>query len=357
VLLALGVAAGVSAAATPMVARMARAFQVVDRPDARKVNRRPDIPLLGGLSVAMGFFVGLSVVVLLAGDRLDFSPHMGAMLVGGLLLLALGAWDDRFSLGAWPKFGIQIGVGLLAISYGFQIAHFTNPITQTHWELPVWVMVPATLLWIVGIINAMNLIDGLDGLCAGVATIIAATLAVVCFQGQQPLGVYFGAALVGALLGFLPFNFSPARIFLGDTGAYFIGFALALLALESYRQLSLLTFLVPLLALAVPLLDVSVSVLRRLRRRSNPFQADRAHMHHRLLQFQGSQRQAVLSLYFLTGCFCVIALSFTNLQGSVAIIVVAVVILLTARLLRNLGLFEEGDEGQDAQDTHAKEPR
>jgi UDP-GlcNAc:undecaprenyl-phosphate GlcNAc-1-phosphate transferase len=339
-LLALAAAAAVAAAATPIVSRLARLLRVIDQPGDRKVNERPDIPLLGGLAVAIGFYVGLSVAVLLAGDAVRFAGHMEALLIGGLLVLGIGAYDDRFALSANPKLLIELTAAGVAIALGFRITHFTDPITHTLWFLPGWLMVVVTTLWIVGITNAMNLIDGLDGLCTGVGVIIAATLTIVCWQGEHWTGVYLGAALVGAMLGFLPFNFPPARIFLGDTGALFIGYVLSLLALEGYRQLFLLTFLVPLLALAVPLLDTGLSVLRRLRRRSHIFGADRAHMHHRLLQFQGSQRSAVLSIYFLTACFCVIALSFTNLQGYAAVIVVAVVILLTVRLLRNLGFFD-----------------
>ena len=127
--------------------------------------------------------------------------------------------------------------------------------------------------------------------------------------------MFVGIALVGALLGFLPYNFSPARIFLGDTGALFIGYTLSLLALEGYRAVSLLTFIVPLLALAVPILDTALSILRRAAAARAIFAADRQHMHHRLLESEGSQRAAVLSFYFLTACFCVIALSFTRLAG------------------------------------------
>jgi UDP-GlcNAc:undecaprenyl-phosphate GlcNAc-1-phosphate transferase len=192
----------------------------------------------------------------------------------------------------------------------------------------------------VGITNSLNLLDGLDGLATGVGAIIGATLTWICFQAEQYTGVFIGVAFVGALLGFLPFNFSPARIFLGDTGALFIGFTLALLALEGYRKLAVLTFLVPLLALAVPLMDMALSIYRRLRRRASIMSPDREHMHHRLLESEGSQRAAVLALYFLTACFCVIAVSFTNLEGTTALVFLGLVIFLTLRLLRNLGFFD-----------------
>ncbi len=343
------VALTVAALATPIVSRLARAFEVIDKPGERKVNERANIPLLGGIAVALGVFVGLSVAVLLTGDQVEYREHLEALLIGGTLLLGIGAYDDRFALPATPKFAVQIAVAAIAIYYGFSIAYFRDPLTQTSWALPTAVVWILTTLWIVGITNAMNLIDGLDGLATGVGAIIAATLTLVCYQAGEPLGVYLGVVFVGALLGFLPFNFQPARIFLGDTGALFIGYVLALLALEGYRKFSVLTFVVPILALAVPLLDTVLSVLRRLRRGKNPFTADRLHMHHRLLQSEGSQRAAVLSIYFLTACFCVIALSFTNLEGFAAIVFLAAVILLTIRLLRNLGFFDPPpDEGEPA---------
>jgi UDP-GlcNAc:undecaprenyl-phosphate GlcNAc-1-phosphate transferase len=330
----------VSAAATPIVSRFARMLGIVDRPGDRTVNEREGIPLLGGIAVALGCFVGLAVAILASDDGDQFGGHLEALIIGGVVILGTGVYDDRFAIRARTKLAMQLIAAGIAIAFGFQIGHFTDPITQTHWILPTWIMVILTTLWIVGITNALNLIDGLDGLCTGVGAIIGVTLTIVCWQGGNWMGVFMGAAMVGGMLGFLPFNFSPARIFLGDTGALFIGYGLSLLALEGYRQLSLLTFLVPLLALAVPLLDTLLSIFRRVRRRSHIFDPDREHMHHRLLHFQGTQRDAVLSIYFLTTCFCVIALSFTSLRGYIAILVVVVVIALTVRLLRNLGFFD-----------------
>ena len=160
---------------------------------------------------------------------------------------------------------------------GFEIARLSDPFALKVVDLPRWVVWPATLLWIVGITNAVNLLDGLDGLATGVGAIIGATLTLIAFHAGEPLGVCAGLALVGALLGFLPHNFSPARLFLGDTGSLFIGYVLALLALEGYRRVSLITFVVPLLALAVPILDTTLSVVRRVRLRAPILSADRMH--------------------------------------------------------------------------------
>lgn len=333
------VAAVVSAAATPIVARVARTLGVVDKPDARKVNRRQNIPLLGGIAVALGFFVGLAVALLLTGQDLPYRNHIEGQILGSLILLTLGVVDDRWALTARSKLVVQLAAASVAILYGFQIAHFSDPVTMTVWALPAPVMWAASLLWIVGITNALNLMDGLDGLATGLGAIIGATLTFIAWQANELVGVFVGLAFLGALLGFLPFNFPPARIFLGDTGALFIGFNLALLALEGYRKLSLLTFVVPLLALAVPLLDTALSIYRRIRRHASILSPDRQHMHHRLLESEGSHRSAVLSIWFLTACFCVIAVSFTNLEGWAALVFLVLVVVLTLRLLRNLGFF------------------
>ena len=331
----------VAFAATPVVSRLAQSLEVIDRPNDRKVNRRENIPLLGGLAVALGFFVGVALTVFLFPENASYRGRLEGFLLGGLLILGMGAFDDRFSLGPRTKLAVEIAAAAIAVAYGFEVSHFRDPVTGVEWPLPTWLAWVVSGLWIVGITNALNLIDGLDGLCTGVAAIIGGTLTIICWQGGQVLGVTVGLAFVGAALGFLPSNFPPGRIFLGDTGALFIGYVLALLSLEGYRQGSVLTFVVPILALAVPIIDVGLSVLRRIRRRSAVMQADRAHIHHKLLESEGSQRAAVLSLYFLTACFCVIALSFTRLQGYAAIAFLVAVLVLTVRLLRNLGFFAE----------------
>lgn len=325
----------VAAATTPVASRIAAGLGVFDEPSDRTVNRRSRIPLMGGLAVAAGFAVGLAVGLPIY--ELGFPRQVVGLVLGGSLMLLAGIYDDRYGMDAWWKFGIQIAAALIALSFGFEVSHIADPISRTMAYLPDWVSWPLTILWIVGITNAINLIDGLDGLASGVGAIIAATLALIAFQSNQPVGVCVGVALVGALLGFLPFNFHPARIFLGDTGSLLVGYLLGLLTLEGYRQLSLLTFVVPLLVLAVPLLDTALSIVRRLRMRAPIFTADRLHMHHRLLASEGSQRAAVLQFYFLTAAFCLIALSFTRLQGYAAALFLVAVVVLTLRLLWNLG--------------------
>lgn len=337
--LAFVAAALVSALATPVVGRLALAVGAVDRPNERKVNRRPNMPLWGGLAVAAGFFAGLAVTLRLA-EPMD-RPELGALVAGGLLVLTLGAVDDRFGLPALPKLLVQLAAAGIAISFGFKIDHLTDPISRTSFYFAPWFSWLLTTGWIVVVTNSINLIDGLDGLCAGVSGIVAVTLTVISWEAGHLPGVLLGLVLAGAILGFLPYNFPPARIFIGDTGALFIGYTLSVVVLEGYQRVDVISFVVPLLVLAVPLLDTGLSIVRRIRRRAGIMQADREHIHHRLLsEYRGDHRPAVLSIYFLTACFCVIAVSFTRLRGPIAIVFMVVIVLLTVRILRNLRFLE-----------------
>ena len=339
------VAAIVAGMATPIAARLARQLEVIDRPNERKVSRRENIPLLGGLAVGMGFFVACAFLVLQAEDPAIYQGHIEGVLLGGAVLMAVGAFDDRYTLSWKPKLVAQLFAAWLAIYYGFRIEHFTEPFELNRWEFHPALMFVVTTAWIVAITNAINLLDGLDGLATGVGAIVGATLTYICWESGQTFGFLVGLALVGALVGFLPFNFSPAKIFLGDTGALLTGFTLSILALEGYAKATVLTFVVPILALAVPIIDTGLSILRRALRGKPIFDPDKAHIHHRMLESSGTHRDAVLSLYFLTGCFCVIAVSFTRLDGPAAILFLGLVVILTVRLLRNLGFLRTEDPG------------
>lgn len=355
------ISAGVASALTPLVARVARTLDIVDRPNVRKVSDRADMPLLGGIAVALGTVVGLAAAMQLDLRMKEIFTYFDGFLIGGSLMLLIGALDDRFGLTAAPKLAVQVLAAGVAIFYGVRIEEFREPISGLEFTIPFYLSWTLTTLWIVGVTNAMNLIDGLDGEAAGIGAIIALTLTVICWQTGQWTGVALGLVLFGALLGFLPFNFPPARIFLGDTGALFIGFTLAFLALEGYvgghRKAALLTFAVPLLALAVPILDTMLSIYRRIRSGQPVFRADDRHMHHRLLAIRGSPRMAVLSLYFLTACFCIIAVSFSQLRGYGAFIFLAAVVALTFRLLSNLGFFaiEAAHGAENVADTDGSE--
>ena len=340
---------------TPLVARLARSLEVIERPKGRSVGHRQNMPLLGGFAVALGTVVGLSVVSEFGSGIPAGIAHLDGFLIGAAVLLVIGALDDRYALTAAPKLIVQVFAASVAIAYGFRVEEFREPLSGMEFQLPLWLSWAVTTLWIVGVTNAMNLIDGMDGEATGIGAIIALTLAAICWQSGQITGAALGLALLGALLGFLPFNFPPARIFLGDTGALYLGFALSILALEGYeggtRKAALLTFVVPLMALAVPILDTLLSIYRRARGGQPIFSADNRHMHDRLMAIRGSPRMAVLSLYFLTACFCILAVSFSRLEGYTAFIVFAAVIALTFRLLSNLGALSIDEEDESDDDT------
>ncbi len=349
------IASGVAVLTTPLVIRLAKRIGAVDRPNDRKVSRRQGMPLLGGLAVGAGCGAGL-VATQILGVAPDVMPQVWAFAGGAFILILAGAWDDRFGLTAFKKLSIQIVAASIAIQAGFRLDLFSIPLTSSVSEVPLWILWPVSLVWIVAVTNAMNLIDGLDGLSAGLGAIIAMTLTILCWQGGHWVGVVIGLALFGALVGYLPFNFPPARIFLGDTGSHVIGFGLALMALEGYRKEAILAFLVPVLALAIPLLDTLLSISRRLRSGTGVFSPDRLHMHHRLLRREGSHKNAVLLLYFLTGCFCMIAVSLSQLDGWLAFLYLAAVVAVTVRLLRNLDAFSLDVGTDDLSETAGKHP-
>ena len=326
--------------ATPFVRALALGRNLLDAPNHRKVHTEA-VPRLGGVALGAGLILGTVGAILLSPEARDILLRHGfrfATLVAAAGVLALvGLYDDLRGLSARAKLLAQVLAGLVAFAGGNALVLFAGGVVGP--AAAVALNLAATVLWVVAITNAMNLIDGLDGLATGVSAIICATLTVIAWQGGHIAGMCIGIGLLGGLLGFLPWNFPPARIFLGDTGALFVGFTLAVLSLEGYRQLSLIPFVVPVLALAVPILDTLVSIIRRLRVRAPIFSADRQHMHHRLLETRGSTRAAVLQVYFLSACFSLIALSFTQLQGAVAVACLVVVVLLTLRMLWNLGLL------------------
>ncbi len=355
--LPLVVAMIVSALCTPLVARVARIYGVVDRPSERNISARDQMPLLGGVAVAAGVVAGLLAVTTFFGRDILPADRLRGFLFGGGLVLVVGIVDDRYGMGAVSKLIGQIAAASIAFHAGFAIESFRFPMSGDSFELQWWVSYSVTLFWVVAVTNAVNLIDGLDGLATGISMIMAVTMAYVCLTAEQIPGVIFGAAIIGGALGFLPYNFPPARIFLGDTGALFLGFSISLLAVEGYmggyRRASVLPFVVPLMALAVPLLDTLLSIVRRVRSGSGVFSADSLHMHHRLLHTEGSHRRAVIFLYLLTICFCSISVYFAILDSLIsAAALLAIVLILTIRLLFNLGVFSEWTEKPESARAH-----
>jgi UDP-GlcNAc:undecaprenyl-phosphate GlcNAc-1-phosphate transferase len=325
---------------TPIVRALARQYGVLDHArSSRKIHGRP-IPRLGGIAIVLAFYVPMVGLLLFHGGVgtlfLAERQHVIGLFVGGISIALLGLYDDLRGANAWKKFLVQFAVAGLLYALGFRIEILANPFGE-----PItlgWVGMPFTVLWVVGVINAINLIDGLDGLAGGVALVAVVTTFLVSIQRGHPLMMLFSSALAGSILGFLFYNFNPASIFMGDTGSMFLGFVLATTAIQTNQKASTaVAVLIPGIALGLPIMDTLLAIGRRAIRGRPLFQADKEHIHHRLMALGLSHRQTVLVLYG----FCVIlgaaalVLTFTNSgQSALLLVVLAIVAFL---FLRSLG--------------------
>mgnify|MGYP001186183606 CR=1 FL=1 len=310
------VAAAVAGAATPLASRLSFRWGIVAEPGGRR-RHTGRIPKLGGLAVAAGWAAGVILIyLLLPPANSDDALRLRGVVLGSLVVLAGGLLDDRYDLPPWGQLLIQLAGALVAIVHIIFIEVFTNPLPNAGlWAaLPlfrvegalVWIWRPLALLftifWIVGMINAINFLDGLDGLAAGVCLIAAAFFAYHSFRLGQSTVPLFPLALAGALLGFLPFNFSPARIFLGSAGAYFLAYQVATLSILSPAKLS-----TALLVLAVPIIDVAWQIVSRLRQGRHPMSGDRGHLHFRLADSGLPTPRIVLGYYSVALVFGLMA--------------------------------------------------
>jgi UDP-GlcNAc:undecaprenyl-phosphate GlcNAc-1-phosphate transferase len=312
--------------ATPLAARLAFIIGAVDRPDARKIHRSPTARL-GGLAVVAGFCAPWFALYFL-DNRVTrmFQQHEALIftLVGcGLLMFCVGVADDILDLSPRKKLALQVLVAAAMYWGGFRITELSDPFGHS-WQLG-WIGVPITILWIVGLTNATNLLDGMDGLVAGVAAVLALSLAMINIMGGNIVVALLTFALAGATLGFLPYNFSPARIFLGDSGSLFLGLTMAGISIISFFKAATATLvLIPLLLFALPLFDTTQVVIGRLRRGRHPFSPDRTHVHHRLMRLGLNQKEAAFFLYVISLFLGVAAIILTRSLTREAFVTLAV---------------------------------
>lgn len=322
------IAAAVSALSTPLVVRLANRLGIVDGDGHdRRMHAQPK-PRVGGIAVFFGFafalFAMLGVTLaspfglLPAADQFAAIHRLVGLLFGSLLILGVGVWDDVMQMRPRNKFLAQIVVALISMLYGFVIPGITNPFDHnpgTNWiDFPIWIGVPLTLLWYVGMMNAINFLDGLDGLLAGVAAISSLFLFVIAVLHANPVVALVVVALTGSALGFLPYNFNPARIILGDAGSLFIGYVFATVSIIGASKTAIaVSVVVPLLVLALPVLDTAAAIVRRARSGKRISEADRGHFHHQLIfRFGLNVRQAVLLLYAVCFVLGAVALAFSG---------------------------------------------
>jgi len=306
---------------TPAIRAVAHRYGALDHAlTSRKLHGKP-IPRLGGIAIVLAFYAPLVALLFVnteVGRQFYAHPQKAfGLFAGGVAIAALGVWDDLKGADAKTKFAVQFAVAVAMYALGFRIDHIANP-----FGAPIqlgMLGLPFTMLWIAGVINALNLIDGLDGLAGGVALIaIVSTFAIAVLQ-LQPLMILFTAALAGAVLGFLFYNFNPASIFMGDTGSMFLGFVLATTAIQTNQKSSTaVAIVVPIIALGVPIADTLLAMVRRAARGAPLFSADRGHIHHRLLDLGLSHRQTVLVLYGVSIVLGGVALALSYASSSQA---------------------------------------
>ena len=313
------VSAVLSFLATPPVKALAFRIGAVDVPkDDRRMHKHP-IPRLGGLAIAIAFLV--TVFLILKPDR-----EMQGILIGSLMILILGVFDDCLALPALPKFFVQIAAALVVYHSGCTIGYVTNPFSVDPVSLG-WLSGPVTVIWIVMITNAVNFIDGLDGLAVGVSGISSCTMLIIALLVAEDNVALVMACLMGACLGFIPYNFNPAQIFMGDTGSTFLGFILASMSIQGlFKMYAVISFMVPFLILGVPFFDITFAVIRRLAKHQNPMTADRGHIHHRLIDMGLNQKQSVAVVYTLTAVLGLAAVLLSNSGGTRTFILFAAVL-------------------------------
>lgn len=305
---ALIVALVVSLVSTPVAKNLAYRMGAVDVPkDNRRMHKQP-IPRMGGLAIFFGFI--LSALIFL-----DMTPQLRGMLLGAVIIVVLGIFDDIYSLRAMFKFVVQIVAALVAVLSGNIVQSISNPnvfSADLYWNLGI-LAVPFTVIWIVAITNAVNLIDGLDGLACGVSTISSMTLLVIALVVSEGQVAILMAALAGACMGFLPYNMNPAKIFMGDTGSTFLGFVLAVVSIQGlFKFYTIISFAVPFLMLGLPIFDTAFAFIRRIAHGQSPMSPDRSHVHHRLIDMGFSQKQAVAVLYIISAILGLSAVVLTT---------------------------------------------
>jgi len=333
-LIAFLVAAVVVLWTTPTVKAIALKSGFVDHPGGRKIHKRPMVRL-GGASIFAGTLIAL-LTVWWTGGFGSLPPHkeyeVWGVTIGGIAFFLIGFADDLFTLPSLSRLLMQLFVASLAWWAGVQIDFLTLPVVGLV-QLQDWASLPITVVWLVGMANAINMIDGLDGLAAGVCGIAAVVMMIVSLFMQQPAAALIAAALAGGSLGFLRYNFNPAQIFMGDGGAYFMGFTLAGIGVIGLVKgvttvaITVAVFL-PYLILAVPILDISAVVFDRLRNGKSPFVADKRHLHHRLLRAGLSQRLSVIFIYSLTLWAGTLALAISGMPSGLGYAIGATILLI-----------------------------
>lgn len=332
ILLPLVVALVIGFLSTPIVKSFAYKLGAIDVPkDERRMHKVP-IPRMGGLAIFLGFIISVLLFV-------EVDDQMKGILLGSVIIVVMGIIDDITPLRASLKFVIQILAALIPVYYGVQITCISNPnlfSDNPYWNFG-WLSIPITVIWIVGLTNAVNLIDGLDGLAIGVSSISALTMLAIAILVAEPQVAVIMAALVGACIGFMPYNMNPAKIFMGDTGSTFLGYILACITIQGlFKFYAVISFVVPFLILGLPIFDTMFAIIRRISHGQNPMAPDRSHVHHRLIDMGLNQKQAVAVLYVISailGLSAVVLATSGEIKAILCLMALIIVCLIAVRVI------------------------
>lgn len=314
----------VSLASTPPVKILAHKIGAIDVPDGKRRVHKSPIPRLGGLAIFFGFIVAILLFV-------DIDVQTRGILIGALLIVITGIIDDVKQLRASIKLVVQIIAATIVVCHGVQIVAISVPtFIVSSGILPLkWLSIPITVLWIVGVTNAVNLIDGLDGLAVGISSIATFSLFFIAILAGEPTVALISAALAGGCLGFLPYNFNPAKIFMGDTGSTFLGFILSVICIQGlFKGYAIISFLIPFLILGLPIFDTGMAIARRIHDKRPIMGADRGHLHHKLIDMGFSQKQTVAILYVIAMLLGLSAVVLVERGAQTAFLLISVVLLL-----------------------------
>jgi len=326
----------VSLVLTPLVRKFSLRFRILDEPEVRKIHPDP-VPTLGGVAIYVAFLLAIVVGGLWEGFAVINLRSILGIAIGGGVILSIGIYDDVKHSSVALKLLFQALAAAVLFSFGYTITSIANPFGGSI-ELSYFSL-PATMLWIMAFVNALNLIDGIDGLATGIASIASVTFFLAGLNLGSPIASLFALSMFGSSLGFLKHNFPPAKIFMGDTGSMFLGLALSAIAiLGAGKSVAVIALLIPILAVGVPLVDTFLAVFRRSKARNGIFNADRSHIHHRLLDFGFSARQVVFILYISAILLGIVAVALSTANRGVIILFVGVSIggfVLLANMVKN----------------------
>lgn len=338
----------VSVIATPFIRFLAFRIGAVDNPNARRINKVP-MPTAGGLAIFIAFSLAtlcfLPMIVRYVSFRGTYFEYILPVMVAGSIVIATGLLDDIKELKPLPKMlGMLLAATIIWFFTEFRFDDFKIPFGGPMIHFPAWLSFLLTILWIVAITNAVNLIDGLDGLVSGVSIISLTTMGIVSYFFLHDSNIYLTLtvfALVAAIIGFLPYNYHPAIIYLGDTGALFIGFMIGVLSLQGLKNSTAVAVVTPMIILGVPITDTVVAIIRRTLSGQKIYEADRMHLHHRLLSLGLTHRGTVLVIYAISFIFSLISL-LLNVSSRIGGILLMVALLLGVEILSELiGIFGE----------------